>query len=762
MNESTVGEFLKPKVVLKKGLSAEMATKYKQLFLQLGLHLVILSDSNSLQNTPKLNKEEINIPKTLEDFEHLLDGSVPKVKISVKYKLGLFLAILASTLAPLIYLGIMSGLVVCVVMYVDLLPDILSEISNATGKAAVIIIPIFIPSVLLLFLIKPLFATHLDSKQYTLKRSQFPALFNLVEIMCKKIGVPIPKKITLNNEVNASASAEQGLLSLMRGDLKLTVGLPLITGMNIRQFIGVLAHEFGHFAQPFAMTTYYLVNTINYWFGSRAYQPDTWDNRLDSWLEKADWHIIVTIAILGAQFSIMLTRKLFSGLYLLNFKSTQFMSRNMEYDADAYESIFSGSSHFEETAMQLRKLAYADQEIQEINRSAWNENKLLEDMPFAIAYLAGNYDPNVDETIKKSMQDTKTNVWDSHPADNDRIKHVLKRNDSAIVTDEYPTHLLCSDIKNLCQKLTLISYRQYGIKDPEQYINKNSAILNSDKQKQNASLALDNFFNKNFYGRFLNFEAIKDKDSAPQTIEETINKLREQLVEYEVNSKKHQELTEKYSLMSLGATYIKDKVNIDNSQFHLTHTELNEIDSSINSTRAEISKLDEKLKVTDQLFSHRLLHDSNLMDSEQLKQFEFKLNVLKQIEKLSDKIFNLQHYYIILESLLRNDEEFLEQVKESINQHAQYCLEDAKNISILSKQIANGRENDKTLYDFIQSWCNEIPEQYNPNNIQETIDFSSQVIGAIKYHYYWVLADICEIALSVETDNNIAPIRLVA
>ncbi len=407
MNENAANRLLKPQVVLKKGLSAATANKYKQQFLKLGLHLSIINDSNSVHGISESEKENIKVPKTLEDFENLLDGPIPKVKVSIGYKLGLLMAILASTLAPLIYIGIMSGLVVGIVTYINMLPDILLKISNSTAKAAVVIIPIFVPSILLLFLVKPLFASHQAPTEYILKRKQFPSLFNLVEVMCNKIGVPIPAQIALNNEVNASASARKGLLSLIRGDLKLTVGMPLITGMNTRQFIGILAHEFGHFAQPFAMTTYYLVNTINYWFASRAYEPDTWDNRLDEWSEKASWHLIGTVAIMGAQFSIMFTRMLFSGLYLLNLKTTRFMSRNMEYDADAYESILSGSTQFEKTAMQLRKLSYAEQEVQEINRSAWNESKLLVDISSAIADIANNYGVRIDEAIEKDMQDAK-------------------------------------------------------------------------------------------------------------------------------------------------------------------------------------------------------------------------------------------------------------------------------------------------------------------------------------------------------------------
>lgn len=219
----------------------------------------------------------------------------------------------------------------------------------------------------------------------------------------------------------------------------------------------------------------------------------------------------------------------------------------------------------------------------------------------------------------------KINAWDSHPADNDRITHVLKRKDSAIVTDEYPVHLLSNDIKKLCQQLTLFTYRQYGIQNPEKYITENTAILKLDKEKQNASMALDKFFNKNYYGRFLNLESIENQELAPKTLEDTINKLRQDLVDYASHNKKHQELIEKYSIMTLGMTYLKDNVNIDHTDFYLAQTDLNQIDSSISSTKEQILKLSRKLAVTDQLFFHRLQQDAKLMNTKQLKRFKFQL-----------------------------------------------------------------------------------------------------------------------------------------
>jgi Zn-dependent protease with chaperone function len=70
----------------------------------------------------------------------------------------------------------------------------------------------------------------------------------------------------LDLQVNASASFRRGFLSLFSRDLTLTIGLPLVAGLTVRQLGGVLAHEFGHFAQGAGMRLTFVVRSVNAWF----------------------------------------------------------------------------------------------------------------------------------------------------------------------------------------------------------------------------------------------------------------------------------------------------------------------------------------------------------------------------------------------------------------------------------------------------------------------------------------------------------------
>ena len=74
-----------------------------------------------------------------------------------------------------------------------------------------------------------------------------------------------------------------GLLGVLGGKLVLTIGLPFVAGVTLKQFAGVLAHEFGHFSQGAGMRLYALIMRINVWFARVVYQRDDWDETLDAW-----------------------------------------------------------------------------------------------------------------------------------------------------------------------------------------------------------------------------------------------------------------------------------------------------------------------------------------------------------------------------------------------------------------------------------------------------------------------------------------------
>ena len=123
--------------------------------------------------------------------------------------------------------------------------------------------------VVVVFMLKPLFARPARPPQRQgLDPDQEPLLFSFIENICRTVGAPSPERIEVDCQVNASARLDNGPLAPRRR-LVLTIGLPLAAGLNLKEFAGVMAHEFGHFSQSAGMRLSYLIRSINHWFAGR-------------------------------------------------------------------------------------------------------------------------------------------------------------------------------------------------------------------------------------------------------------------------------------------------------------------------------------------------------------------------------------------------------------------------------------------------------------------------------------------------------------
>src|SRR5207302_9767677 len=109
--------------------------------------------------------------------------------------------------------------------------------------------PLFVGTLLAFFLVKPLFARRAEQRDhFSLNHADAPQLFSLIGWICRSLHAPIPSRIDVNCSVNASAGFRAGARSIFGNDIILTLGLPLIAGMDLGQFAAVVAHEYGHFS----------------------------------------------------------------------------------------------------------------------------------------------------------------------------------------------------------------------------------------------------------------------------------------------------------------------------------------------------------------------------------------------------------------------------------------------------------------------------------------------------------------------------------
>ena len=215
-----------------------------------------------------------------------LEQSIPAAEVDIGYRVGMGFLAGALFLLPLVYLGIMGLLVWGIVFE---LAHIGTIVQTPKGPMPIYALPLFLNTLVLLFLVKPLLMRGKESAEtiLTLRPAEEPVLFDFVGKLSPMPGASQPERIEVDCDANASARFHRGLLGLAGGRLVLRIGLPVAAGLTVREFAGVLAHELGHFTQRGGMGGSLLVRTMTYWFAQVVFRRDKLDEKLLAWKARA-------------------------------------------------------------------------------------------------------------------------------------------------------------------------------------------------------------------------------------------------------------------------------------------------------------------------------------------------------------------------------------------------------------------------------------------------------------------------------------------
>ena len=210
-------------------------------------------------------------PWTRDDVDRFLSRPMAPVRTPWLYRAGLIGVAAALILLQSIYIAMVALAGYATYAYVIRIPTIFEDVHLGWYTFILILTPVVVGVVVTFFLLKPLLAkAPSQAERLRLNPAAEPILFAFVQRLCTSLGSPIPTRIEVDLEVNASARLRRGWRSLYKNDLALTLGLPLVAGLTVRQLAGVLAHEFGHFSQHAGMRLYFLIGAIRHWFARVA------------------------------------------------------------------------------------------------------------------------------------------------------------------------------------------------------------------------------------------------------------------------------------------------------------------------------------------------------------------------------------------------------------------------------------------------------------------------------------------------------------
>jgi len=430
---------------------------------------------------PEIVPEPPSVPFAFE-------GTFPLRKVPPAYQVGLGFGALVMVLLPVLYVALIGAAGVGVVFYARHATDILNAEGAGLWSLLAYVAPILAGVVLIVFMIKPLFSRPpKPAAAFGLDLAAEPGLRDFLATLAARVGAPMPVRVEIDCQVNASARFHRGFRSIGRRDLVLTVGLPLVAGLEARQFAGVLAHELGHFAQNAGMTFTYLISSINGWFARVVFQRDAWDAALTRLSEIREGRIM--LLVWTARAAVGVGRKILHGLMYAGHASTCYLSRSMEYDADYYAIQIAGSAAFAATSADLPRLGAAQQQAWNALGELWKGRRLVDDFPGLVAARLHRLEADTVAAVDKADAAARTKWHHTHPSAADRRANAARLNLPGIFRGEGPASALFSDFPGLCRAATRHLYRaQLGLQfDDGALVDQASASRGADEAAARAA-----------------------------------------------------------------------------------------------------------------------------------------------------------------------------------------------------------------------------------------------------------------------------------
>ena len=420
--------------------------------------------------------------------------TIAPTAISGSYRLGLLAVTIAMILVPMLYLLLIAAVGWFLVWHVTANTWILRGSGGAQWRFLGYITPAVVGATLLFFMVKPIFArrVHRAEPVRVLEKEQ-PVLHALIREICRQVRAPFPARVYVDCQVNASASLKGDAFGVFRRDLDLTIGLPLVTGLSVRQLSGVLAHEFGHFAQGGGMRMTALIRGVNAWLYRVVHERDTWDSTLEEWSQEGDWRVTVPMAL--ARGSVWVSRQALAGVMMVGHGVSCYMMRQMEFDADSYEVKIAGSEAFARTFVRLRELSAGAHVAYGQLPQLLEKHAIPADMPHLVAECSRRLPDEVRAQVQK-ISDERTGTFDTHPSDADRVEAAQALATSgALVGGDQPATSLFREFDRLSATVTRHHYESdLGIELGKMRLLANDEALRGADDHQRTEAALRDVF----------------------------------------------------------------------------------------------------------------------------------------------------------------------------------------------------------------------------------------------------------------------------
>lgn len=431
------------------------------------------------------------------------------LKLPESYKSRVIIVMIAIILFVLLYLVMIAASLWLVKVAIEF-PMTRVSMWTLLAKAGAVGASIMLFVFTLKFMFKKMSYQHPTNVILTEKDQ--PTLFAFIRKLCEETGAPFPKKIIVNEEINASVFYDKPLLSMFLPVKKnLLIGLGLVNSLNLSEFKAVLAHEFGHFSQrSMKLGSYvYMANRIIH---DMVYNRDKWDDMLDSWAQ-SDIRIALFAWVLKA--AIWVIRNILMFVYQGINMVHAALSRQMEFNADLVAVSVTGSNAIINALSKIMRSSVA-MNVAFNQLATASEHQLYTNNLFFHQQEAEKLLKEKNEELKDKtpVLDNRgipflfdkddveiPNMYASHPPNFDREQNVKKVYIEGI-EDTQPAWALFENVEELKQLVTKKVYDNSRLK-PEKAVLQSPEEVNAFIQSEIEETTYDDKYHSTYDDRYL-------------------------------------------------------------------------------------------------------------------------------------------------------------------------------------------------------------------------------------------------------------------
>ena len=599
-----------------------------------------------------------------------------------------------------------------------------------------------------------------SSTAVSVKQSDAPGLFLLLQVLQRKTGLPQPEKLEVTSGADVSCYSGS-LRGQMRGEVTLSLGLAAARSLGGGEVLALIVRSLSfHHGKLRSLASWLVLEP-----GRRLEEmQDALENEQSPLSSREPGETKGLLHTFLASCGLALV-PVVERLHAFQRLTSRRLAAQLQRHGDTWAASITGSDGFALFAEHWQQLVHADLVTGEINREAQLLDKRLRDYPAAVHWLFENLDAETRSGIEAAMGEN-SDLWNPlEPACYERVDQVQQLGlPSALQRKDFTMAGLFADFSALAAGLSKL-----GIADRCRAID-NHLLMAASEETEQARQVLAEFFNRAVPRDLLPLAGPVNEEWRALDLQGTIDWLRSRLVDLQDLEQRRNILLLQSAKIQLGAALIRQNPKqasggLDIRKYHLSGLTLAAVDESRRDNRARLEECQQQRSRILAMFYQRIEKSLEGLDAAGQNRARALYRQLKAFASLEQPLSALEGYGDLVSEMV--EQLTADRIAPELVQ--KYMTLAAGQVAKLQEAVEKqgevlGGELQERLAAFSGAEPMQASEHLRENvNLLQALELRCKNIGAVVLDcYHRTLAGLLQIVLEEERRLKVRPLRLAA